>query len=188
MIISKKQILADVKECIKKLEDRFGKNHEYFMDMKELDLTAYLYHLIARKRYFLTLRKGRFGDDEPFKTKLLQIESSTNTKVRVGKGRFDLTIYDPKKLVSNKLNFPACYFIAVEMKWLGSLSKTALNDIEKEIKNKLDKKSNHIKHGFLLIFDKDQKFTKKFKHDVRKFRKKHSKLKIHFIPYIDRKK
>jgi len=186
--MNKKQVLAEVKKSIKKLEIKFRNNHDYFMDMKELDLTAYLYHLIAsekisKKYFFLREVDVKYENDKRnYKTKILQVESSTYKEVKVRKGRFDLTIYDPDKLSDAYCETEQSYFIAIELKWIGSLdSKTSIKDIKKDIKQKINKDENLVEHGFLLIFNKDEKFTKKFKDRIRGYNKNRRKLTIRFI-------
>jgi len=186
MEMNKKQILAHVEECINKLKKTFQDNHDYFMDMKEFDLTAYLYHLIAEKDSFLEEVSVKYEDDNRnYGTKILQVESSTYDKVIIRKGRFDLTIYDSDKLADAKCETEQSYLIAIELKWLGSLNgktgKTSIKDIKKDIKKKINNKKNHVEHGFLLIFDKDEKFTKAFKRSIISYNKNPRKLKIFFI-------
>jgi len=185
MVINKTKILTHVEKSIEKLEKKFYNNHDYFMDMKELDLTAYLYHLIAEKHSFLDEVEVKYEDDDQnYGTKILQTESSTYDKVIKRKGRFDLTVYDFKKLANAKCETEQSYLVAIELKWLGSLNgkrgRNNTKDIKKEIK-KINNDKNQVEHGFLLIFDKDERFTKAFKQAIINSNSNPRKLKIHFI-------
>lgn len=176
--MNKNEIINYVWSCIQEVKHKFEINHEFFIDGMEDDILAYLYHLIAREPFFLEERKG-LVDDDSTKTKILQVQARTESKIHKQRGRFDLAILDPFEK-GNCMNL-----IAIEMKWIGNLNNQQIkNSIRNDIK-KLNQEKNEIERGYLLLFNNKHRFTKHFKNNILSMDRKFNNNSLKKILFIN---
>lgn len=167
------EIIDWVEKCINEVEDKFCKNHYYFIDGMEDDILAYLYHLITREEYFNKEINYEFEEGNSGKTKVISVQARTFEKVNSKTGRFDLAILDISP------NAEHDNLLVIELKWVGALTDNTLERIKEDI-DKINNKGNDVKRGYLLIFNSRRKFTEEFKNKIIDYNK-NPLLKIKFI-------
>lgn len=173
------EIIKYVESCIKQLKEKFEGNPYYFIDGKEGDIQAYLYHLIAKEDYFLKEFDYKQDKGGTIKTCLLHSEAKTQHEVGSRTGRFDIAILDSTQ--------KRWYLVAIELKWVQTVDletkngKDNIQKIKKDI-DKLSNKENDVKRGFLLIFNNATRFTTEFQEEIENYKnKKNPNITIEFI-------
>jgi len=167
------EIIAYVDLCIGELRLKFKENPYYFSDCREHDVSAYLYHLIARNEIFLKEFPYKYDDGEG-RTKMLHMEAVTPGKINTNTGSFDLGIINPR----DRMDFE--FFIAIEVKWLEKFDDTAEKAISRDV-IKLCNLKNKVKSKRILIFNCTEPFPNGFKKNVDKLKQDKDDLLIHFI-------
>lgn len=169
--MEKAQIIKYVEECLEKTKNKFRENPDYFIDSKEDDVLAYLYHLIALNEYFLKEMDYLTCTGEKIKTKPLLIKSTTLQKIKRNKGSFDLAVLNSDEKPE--------HLIAIELKWIGKLDSSNLKEIKDDI-DKLAVTKNEIENGYVIVFNNDNRFTDDFKKKIMEHNKS-DYIKIDFV-------